>query len=286
MTIRRRTVLTGLATLGPAAAFAAETGLAALERRSGGRLGVYAFAPGTDRSLAHRPDERFAMCSTFKALLAAAVLGRVDRGEEKLDRPLALTKADMLSHAPVSEKHLPLGSITVEKACQAVVEVSDNPAANLLLRSIGGPAGLTAYAASLGDMVTRLDRYELELNTAVKGDVRDTTSPRAMAGTLERIVLGNALPVPFREKLTGWMTASPTGGRRLRKDLPAGWRAADKTGTGMNGSTNDIAVFWPPAGAPIVVACYLTETKAPLEAREAIHAEVGTLVARTLGGAA
>ncbi|HEX2558436.1 class A beta-lactamase [Phenylobacterium sp.] len=286
MTIRRRTVLTGLAALAPSAAFAADSGLTALEQRSGGRLGVFAYIPGTDRALAHRGDERFAMCSTFKAILAAAVLARVDRGEEKLDRPLALTKADMRSHAPVTEKHLAMGSITVEEACRAVVEVSDNPAANLLLKTIGGPAGFTAYTASLGDRVTRLDRYELELNTAIKGDPRDTTSPRAMARTLQRVVLGDALPAPFREKLTGWMVASPSGVRRLRKDLPAGWRAADKTGTGMNGSTNDIAVFWPPAGPPIVVTCYLTETTASLEAREAIHAEVGALVARTLGAAA
>lgn len=284
--IRRRTVLAGLAALAPGAALGAQSDLAALEQRSGGRLGVYAYVPGTDRSLAHRADERFAMCSTFKALLAAAVLARVDRGEEKLERPMTLTKADMISHAPVTEKHLALGSITVGEACQAVVEVSDNPAANLLLKTIGGPAGLTAYAASLGDRVTRLDRYELELNTAVKGDPRDTTSPRAMAGTLERIALGNALPAPSRDQLVGWMTASPSGVRRLRKDLPAGWRAADKTGTGMNGSTNDIAVLWPASGPPIVVTCYLTETTARLEAREAIHAQVGALVARTLGGAA
>lgn len=286
MMIPRRTVLAGLAALAPGAALAAQSELAALEQRSGGRLGVYAFVPGTDRALAHRADERFAMCSTFKAVLAAAVLARVDRGEEKLDRPMALTKADMLSHAPVTEKHLPLGSITVGEACQAVVEVSDNPAANLLLKTIGGPAGFTAYVASLGDKVTRLDRYELELNTAIPGDPRDTTSPRAMAGTLERIALGNALPAPHRDQLVGWMEASPTGANRLRKAAPAGWRAADKTGTGMNGSTNDIAVFWPQAGPPIVVTCYLTETKAPLEAREAIHAEVGALVARTLAGAA
>ena len=286
MTIRRRTVLTGLAALAPAAAFAVESDLAGLEQRSGGRLGVYALAAGTGRSLAHRADERFAMCSTFKALLAAAVLARVDRGEEKLNRPLVLTQADMVAHAPVTEKHLALGSITVEEACQAIVEVSDNPAANLLLKTIGGPAGLTAYAASLGDTVTRLDRYEPELNTAIKGDPRDTTTPRAMARTLERIALGDALPAPSREKLVGWMQASPSGRNRLRKDLPAGWRAADKTGTGMNGSTNDIAVLWPPAGPPVVVACYLTETTAPLEAREAVHAQVGALVARALSGRA
>lgn len=286
MMIRRRTVLAGLAALAPAAALAAGGELAALEQRSGGRLGVYAFVPGTRRSLAHRPDERFAMCSTFKALLAAAVLARVDRREEKLNRPLVLTQADMVAHAPVTEKHLALGSITVEEACQAIVEVSDNPAANLLLKTIGGPAGLTAYAASLGDKITRLDRYELELNTAIAGDPRDTTSPRAMARTLERILLGRALPAPAREKLTSWMVASPSGRNRLRKSLPADWRCADKTGTGMNGSTNDIAVFWPPAGPPIVVACYLTETDATLEVREAVHAEVGRLVARTLGGAA
>lgn len=286
MMIRRRTLLAGLAALAPGAALAAETGLAALEQRSGGRLGVYAFVPGTRRSLAHRPDERFAMCSTFKALLAAAVLARIDRGEEKPDRPLVLTKDDMVAYAPVTEKHLALGSITVEEACRAIVEVSDNPAANLLLKTIGGPPGLTAYAASLGDKVTRLDRYEVELNTALEGDPRDTTSPRAMARSLERILIGGALPAPARETLKGWMEASSSGRNRLRKDLPAGWRAADKTGTGMNGSTNDIAVFWPPAGRPVVVTCYLTETEAPLEIREAVHAQVGALAARTLAGAA
>jgi beta-lactamase class A len=286
MMIPRRTVLAGLAALAPGAVLAADDGLAALERRVGGRLGVYAFAAGTHRALAHRAGERFPLCSTFKAVLAAAVLARVDRGEEKLARPLPLTKADMVPHAPVTEKHLALGSITVEETCQAIIAVSDNPAANLLLKTIGGPAGFTAYVASLGDAVTRLDRWEVELNTAVEGDERDTTTPRAMARTLERIALGDALPATSRDKLVGWMEDSTSGLKRLRAGLPPGWRAADKTGTGENGATNDIAVFWPPAGPPIVVACYLTATAAPLAEREAVHAEVGSLVARTLGSVA
>lgn len=280
MMIRRRTVLAGLAALAPAAALAAGGELAALEQRSGGRLGVYAFVPGTRRSLAHRPDERFAMCSTFKALLAAAVLARVDRREEKLNRPLVLTQADMVAHAPVTEKHLALGSITVEEACQAIVEVSDNPAANLLLKTIGGPAGLTAYAASLGDKVTRLDRYELELNTAIAGDPRDTTSPRAMAMLLQQLVLGDVLSPRSRELLVQWMRATSTNRNRLAAGLPEGWKIGSKTGSSGNGSVNDVGVFWPPNRPPIIAAVYITQGTASTKGIEPAIAAVAQRITR------
>jgi beta-lactamase class A len=233
------------------------------------------------RRVTHRPNERFAMCSTFKALLAGAILSKVDRGLERLDRRVAYTEADMVSHAPVTEKHLAEGGLSVEMLCKATVELSDNPAGNLLLTTLGGPAGLTAYLRRLGDRTTRLDRWETELNSAIAGDPRDTTTPAAMARTLQKLTIGSALSPASRERLIGWMVASPTGLNRLRKSLPADWRAGDKTGTGANGSTNDVAVFWPPVGGPIVVAAYLTETAAPLVEREAILAEVGRLVAQT-----
>lgn len=250
----------------------------ALEARAQGRLGVAAWDTKHRRRLEYRADERFALCSTFKAPLAAAILARVDRGEERLDRRISYGRGDLVAHAPVTEANVDKGALSVEALCKAVVEVSDNPAANLLLKSIGGPAGLTAYLRKTGDRTTRLDRYELDLNTALKGDPRDTTTPRAMAATVQTLILGDALSPASRKRLEAWMTASPSGANRLRKALPAGWQAGDKTGTGGNGSTNDIAILRRPSGDPIVVAAYLTETTAPLAEREAVLAEVGRLV--------
>lgn len=259
----------------------------ALEARVQGRLGVAAWDAKHHRRLEYRADERFALCSTFKTLLAAAILARVDRGEDRLDRLVPYGRADLVSHAPVTEPNLDKGALSVEALCQAIVEVSDNPAANLLLKSIGGPAGLTAYLRTVGDRTTRLDRYELDLNTAVKGDPRDITTPRAMAAALETLILGDALSPASRARLESWMAASPTGANRLRKHAPSGWRTADKTGTGGNGSTNDLAILRPSSGDPIVVAAYLTETAASLAEREAVLAEVGRLVfSAFLSGAA
>ncbi|MFN3513284.1 MAG: class A beta-lactamase [Phenylobacterium sp.] len=278
----RRAVLIGgaavLLTAGPAHAAGP---LGELEARSGGRLGVCAVDVATGRRLTHRAGERFAMCSTFKALLAGAVLARVDRGLERLDRRIAYSEADMVSHAPVTEKHLAEGSLSVEALCKATVELSDNPAGNLLLKTLGGPAGFTAHLRRLGDRTTRLDRWETELNSAIAGDPRDTTTPAAMVRTLQKLTIGSALSPASRERLIGWMEASPTGRNRLRKTAPADWRAGDKTGTGENGSTNDVAVFWPPTGGPIVMAAYLTETAAPFAEREAVLAEVGRIIVET-----
>jgi len=253
--------------------------LAAIEGRVGGRLGVVALDTGSSRRLAYRADERFAMCSTFKLLLAAAVLARVDAGDESLDRRLAYGPSDLLEYAPFTRAHVADGSLPVASLCQASVEVSDNTAANLLLATLGGPEGLTRYARSVGDPATRLDRREPELNANAPGDPRDTTTPSAMAETVRRLLLGEALTAASRARLEGWLVASPTGARRLRAGFPPDWRAGDKTGTGDNGATNDVAIAWPPGHAPIVVAAYLSESKASLAEREAALAEVGRLAA-------
>lgn len=286
--LNRRTVLAtgGALALAAAPALAAASPFATLEADVKGRLGVAVLTGAGDLVLTHRADERFAMCSTFKALLAARVLAKVDRGEEHLDREIAFSKADMLSHAPVTEAALDKGRLSVGELCAAIVTVSDNPAANLLLATVGGPAGLTAWLRGIGDQVTRLDRTELALNTAIEGDPRDTTSPAQMTRTLRLLTTGQALTPASRSRLVGWMVASPTGTTRLRKHAPAGWRIGDKTGTGANGSTNDIAVILRDAGGPIFVASYLTETDAPLAEREAVHAEVGKIAFAAFGGAA
>lgn len=188
----------------------AEDRLMALEARSGRRLGVAALDTVTGRRVAHRAGERFAMCSTFKLALAGAVLASVDAGKESLDRRVAYTSADLLSYAPVTREHAKEGSLTVGALCASAVEVSDNTAANLLLRTLGGPAGFTRFLRALGDDVTRLDRDEPTLNTNEPGDVRDTTTPDAMLATMKALLLGDALSPASRQLLEGgWWPAPP-----------------------------------------------------------------------------
>jgi beta-lactamase class A len=236
--------------------------LADLETYVGGRLGVFALDTGSGRTLAHRADERFAMCSTFKWVLAAAVLARVDRGELALDQRIAYGKADLLGHSPVTEEHVAEGALSVEVLARAAVTVSDNGAANLLLGQVGGaggPAGLTAFVRQAGDGVTRLDRNEPALNSNEPGDPRDTTSPRAMVGLLKAILCGDVLKPASRERLLAWMKACETGKDRLRAGFPGDWVVGDKTGTGENMAVNDLAIAVPPGRAPILVAVYTSE---------------------------
>jgi beta-lactamase class A len=261
----------------------AGTRLADLEKKLGGRLGVAALDTAAGRSIAFRAGERFAMASTFKVLLAAAVLRRVDQKMDTLDRLVPFGKDDLLAHAPITQKNLDKGRLSVLDLCAAIIEVSDNTAANLLLKSIGGPAALTRFAREIGDPTTRLDRDEPELNSAVPGDERDTTTPAAMLSTLEKLLLGSHLSAASRQRLETWMMQCSTGGRRLRAGLPAGWRCGDKTGTGANGSTNDIAILWPPGRRPILVAVYSTGSPLPTEESEAIVAEAARIIAAELG---
>ncbi|MFC7399873.1 class A beta-lactamase [Chelatococcus sp. GCM10030263] len=251
--------------------------IAAIEAKSRGRLGVAVLDTGSGQRFAHRGDERFPMCSTFKFLLAAAVLARVDKGRERLDRALPIRPEDVQSYGPVT-KALVGREATIAQLCDAAVTVSDNGAANLLLNTLGGPEGLTRFAREIGDDITRLDRMEPELNEAKVGDPRDTTTPNAMLADLDRIVLGSVLAAPSRERLTGWLVAARTGDARIRAGLPQGWRAGDKTGTGENGTANDIAVLWPPKGAPLLVTSYLTTSPLKPAGRDAIHAAVARAI--------
>lgn len=253
---------------------------AQIEAQLGGRLGVAALNTGNSARLSYRGGERFAMCSTFKWMLAAAVLARVERGEIALNQPIPFSAADLLEFSPVSKAHLNEEKIVVQDMCAAIVEVSDNTAANLLLALIGGPAGLTDYLRELGDLVTRLDRNEPGLDANLPDDPRDTTTPDAMVGTMTKILLGDALSANGRERLIGWMKNSRTGLNRLRGGLPRDWIAGDKTGTGENGAANDSAIVWPPDRAPIVIAAYLSESPGTPEARDAAHAEIGRVVVR------
>lgn len=249
---------------------------------AGARLGVAALDSGSGRTLRHDAESRYAMCSTFKLPLAAVVLAEVDAGRLTLDQPLAFGAQDMIAHAPVAERLLPRGHVTVAEACDAVVEVSDNVCANLLMRQLGGPDALTAAFRRWGDSETRVDRYELALNSNLPDDPRDTTTPAAMLRLLRTILLGPALRERTHALVIGAMERCATGRARLRAGLPSGWRAGDKTGTGARGAANDIGFAVPPGRPPILIASYLSAPEATPDVRNAAHAAVARLVAAAL----
>jgi beta-lactamase class A len=255
--------------------------LAEIGAREGGRLGVFMRDTGAGATIEHRADERFPMCSTFKLLAAAAALKRVDQGAERLDRTIAYGPSDLLDYAPIAKAHVAAGGMTLADLCAAAIDWSDNTAANLVLQTIGGPAGFTAFARSLGDEVTRLDRNEPSLNEATPGDPRDTTSPRAMAASMQKVLVGDALSESSRRQLQAWLVDDKVGDKRLRAGLPPSWRIGDKTGSGDRGSTHAVAIIWPPGRASLIATVYYTESSAPMEARNAIHQEIGALIADT-----
>jgi beta-lactamase class A len=266
--------------------------LASLEKDSGGRLGVCILDTGSQRRLHWRADERFGMCSTFKLLLVAIVLREVDAGRWSLDTVLPYSRDDMVPYAPVTEKHLAEGGMSIGELAQATQTTSDNVAANLLIRHLGGPARITAALRTMGDETTRLDRIEPEMNLVPTGELRDTTSAHAMARSCTEILTGNWLSTDSRAQLRAWMIATTTGSKRIRAGLPAGWIAGDKTGTGiapgMANKYNDVAVIWPPERPPVVVAAYFEASDHFDKMRpqdEAVLAEVGRIAAAWIGAA-
>jgi len=257
--------------------------LAELEKHTGGRLGVFAIDTHDGRRIVHRVEERFPMCSTFKFLAVSAVLSRVDSGVEHLGRHIAYTKADLLAYAPVTTANVHDGYMTVEALCEAAIVDSDNTAANLLLGTMGGPPAVTRFARALGDTRTRLDRTEPALNSAIPGDPRDTTTPASMAHDLQAVLLGNALTAASRARLETWMIGCRTGVSCIRAGVPKTWIVGDKTGSGVRGTRNDIAILKPPNRGAIVVTAYLTgATIVDGDARDAALATVGSLVSTTL----
>ena len=284
MIINRRHLLAAVPGLAiwPAFADDAPSALADYERASGGRIGFYAENVKSGAGLAWRADERFVMCSTFKASLAAFVLARVDRGEDRLDHMIPYGEKDIQPYAPVAKQNLAKGRMPIADMCQAIVELSDNTCANLLLAHVGGPAKLTEFWRSLGDTTSRLDHYEPELNRTPPGGLEDTTTPAAMAGSLRRLVLDDALSQASREHLIKWMVNCKTGADRLRAGLPGDWKIGDKTGNNGKDGFGDIAVATPKPDAPIVICAY-TRGGTPTAAQvKTAFAAIGRMVAEKL----
>jgi beta-lactamase class A len=289
----RRSVLSGMAALGLVGCdrapvsdvrvtpFDTMLDLTALEARHGGRIGLSAF--NDDGRVTWRGGERFVYCSTFKMFLAAATLLRIQAGQERLDRAIAITAADMISHAPVTQPAVG-GTLTIAQLMQGTVEVSDNPAANILIREMGGLETFRAFYRGIGDTVTRVDRLEPEMNR-LDGD-KDTITPIQSANNISHLLVSPNTPLDTASKalLTRWMTDSPTGLGRIKAGVPAGWGVAHKTGTGGYGPVNDIGVIYPPSGGPVVIAIYFHAERTTRTAEaEAVIAEATRLALSGLG---
>ncbi|MFJ9087508.1 class A beta-lactamase [Streptomyces sp. NPDC102384] len=277
---------TARAATGTAHAESADGRFTALERRHGARLGVFAHDIRTGRTVRHRADERFPMCSTFKTLAVAAVLRDLDKNGEFLARRIHYTQADIdrADGAPETGKAENLANgMTVSELCGAAISYSDNTAANLLMEHLGGPTAVTRFCRSTGDRTTRLDRWEPELNSAEPGRVTDTTTPRAIGTTYAHLVLGGVLAPADRDRLTRWLLANTTSAERFRKALPADWVLGDKTGTGSYGTANDVGVAWTPDGAPVVLSVLSTKPDKDAEGDSPLVARAAELIVESLG---
>jgi beta-lactamase class A len=251
--------------------------LAALEASTNGRIGVSAINTGDNSRLQYRSEERFPFCSTSKVIGISAVLKQSMKHPNLLQQKITYKKEDLTSNSPITEKHLADG-MTVGSLCAAAITYSDNGAINILMDKFGGPETITAFARSIGDKAFRLDRREPELNSAIPGDLRDTTTPAAMGKSLQQLVLGNTLGQSQRIQLQTWLQDNTTGDARIRASIPKGWIVGDKTGTGDYGTTNDIAVIWPSKGAPIVMVIYFTQNQKDAAPREDVIAAATRIV--------
>jgi len=289
--MRRRDLLAGgLAATVSTAAHSARAGgpqddWRNLEIASGGRLGFWVTQCGThqDFDFGYRENERFLMCSTFKALAVATVLHQVDQGRERLDRWIRYGRRDLQDYAPATKAHLGEGGMSLADLCAGAIELSDNTAANLILANVGGPAGVTRYIRSLGDSVTRLDRTEPELNRPHAASDWDTTTPKSMVSLWSRIVVGDSLSHVSKSRLNGWLVGCQTGSNRLPAALPKGWRIGHKTGSGST-TIGDVAVITRPdqPHKPYLIAVYLDVPNAPSDAHDAIIAKVGHMALQFL----
>ena len=236
----------------------ATTRLEKLEKDLGGRLGVFVLDTATGTQFGYRAEERFALCSTFKVLAAAAILKKSEQVEGLMQRFVKYGQSDLVSYSPITQKHIGEG-MTVADLCAAGIQYSDNTAGNLLMTILGGPRAVSAFARTIGDTEFRLDRWETALNTAIPNDPRDTSTPMAMGRSLHRLVLGDALQPAHRTQLRDWLLGNTTGAARIRAGVPTDWTVADKTGGGDYGTANDVAVLWPPHREPVVIAVYTTQ---------------------------
>ena len=257
--------------------------LADLEASSGGRIGLFVINTGDNTRIQYHAKERFPMCSTSKVMAVSAILKRSTKDKHLLQHKIAYTRndIDLSGYAPITKNHI-IDGLAISELCEAAITQSDNTAMNLLMKKLGGPEAVTSFAHSIGDNKFRLDRYEPELNSAIPGDLRDTTTPKAMTESLNKLVFGDALELTQQDQLLAWLKGNTTGSARMRAGVPEGWLVGDKTGTGNYGTTNDIGIIWPQNASPIVVAIYFTQNKKDATPRDDVIASVIRILINSL----
>lgn len=258
-----------------------EEQLNTLEKYSQSRLGVALINTKDNSQITYRGEERFAMASTSKVMAVAAVLKASEKQAGLLDKNITIKKSDLVAYSPITEKHLTTG-MTLAELSAATLQYSDNTAMNKILDYLGGPAKVTQFARSINDVTYRLDRKEPELNTAIHGDPRDTTSPIAMAKSLQALTLGDALGQSQRQQLITWLKGNTTGDNSIKAGLPKHWVVGDKTGSGDYGTTNDIAVIWPENHAPLILVVYFTQQEQDAKYRKDIIAKAAEIVTKEI----
>jgi beta-lactamase class A len=264
------------------ATVATQAQLAKLERTLAGRLGVFALNTANGKQLSYRADEYFPMCSTFKVILASAILKRSTQIDGLMQQRIKYQQSDLVTYSPITERYVKDG-MTVDALCAAAIQYSDNTASNLLMKILGGPGAVTTFARSIGDRQFRLDRWETALNSSIPGDRRDTSTPNAMASSLQRLAFGDALEPRLQLQLRVWLQGNTTGATRIRAGVPADWQVGDKTGSGDYGTANDIGLLWPPRRSPVVVAIYTTQGEKDAKARNDVIASAARIVVDWLG---
>lgn len=252
-----------------------------VEEQLDARVGLVLYDSESTVSWSYNADARFPMASTFKVLACGALLARSESGFEDVDRRVRINQSDLVDYSPVTEAWLG-EEIPLRRLCEATMRTSDNTAANKVLEALGGPDAVTAYLRSIGDAVTRLDRWEPELNEAMPGDARDTTTPAAIARSLQKMLLGDALSPSAQATLTEWLVANEVGGPLLRAGIPQNWRIGDRTGAGGHGSRGVVAIMMPPQRAPLIAVIYITQTEASMEQRNEAIARIGRAMAKTV----
>ncbi|MCM3183939.1 class A beta-lactamase [Priestia megaterium] len=252
---------------------------AKLEEKYDANLGVFALDTGTNKTVTYHSDERFAYASTHKALAVGALLQR--KSIEDLNERIFYTRDDLVNYNPITEKHVDTG-MTLRELADASLRYSDNTAGNLILQQLGGPDGFKEALENIGDDVTLPERFEPDLNEVNPGETHDTSTPRALASSLQTYVLGQALPEDKRALLTDWMKRNTTGDALIRAGVPKSWEVADKTGAGSYATRNDIAILWPPKGDPIVLAILSNRTEKDAEYNDKLIAEAAKQAVKAL----
>lgn len=254
-----------------------------LESRFGGRIGVSAINTSSNAILDFHAERRFPLCSTFKVLAAAAILSRTLENPGLLQQHLHYEPNELVEYSPITQQHLN-GGMTVAEICAAAMQYSDNTAGNLMLKVLGGPESVTVFARSINDQESYLDRWEPELNLWRPGELRDTTTPRAMAKNLKKLLVGETLPSEQQEQLREWLCGNTTGSTRIKAGLPSDWVVGDKTGSGPYGAAHDVAIVWPPGSKPILAAIYTTQPLQNAPARSDVVAAIAGIVAEWATG--